>query len=147
MDELRLQTYVLSMPKPGSETASGPHRAYARKRRAWRFKPEHADEAFVEFDLADGSPWRLSLVVIGAGGFGFSLHDGRPEIVVGARMDHATVQVAGFRITGSLRVAHVNAEFAADTICGAEFTPATDADARKMAYLIARLEQRNERSG
>ena len=124
----------------------GPHLAYSRERRAWRFRPEHADEAFVDLDLADGSHWRLSLVVISAMGFGFNLHDDRPLLTVGTRIDNVTIQVGGLRIAGSMRVAHVSPKIAVDPICGAEFTPTSEADTRKMNFLISRLEQRNPRS-
>jgi c-di-GMP-binding flagellar brake protein YcgR len=120
---------------------------FASKRRAWRFNPEHADEAFAELVLEDGSHWRQRLVVIGAGGFGFSLNGGCPPMAVGTRIDQATIQVGGLRITGSVRVAYVTEGLAAETICGVEFVPSTDADERRLGYIIGRLEKRHRRSG
>ena len=49
------------------------------------------------------------------------------------------VQIASVRINGMLTIAHATEEFAAGTICGAKFQPATDADQRKLKEAIAKL--------
>ena len=120
----------------------GPHFARGCKRRTLRYRPGHAEEAVVEFALPDGSRWRLSLVEIGGGGICFGLEDGRPPITVGMEIAGAGVQVGDVRLLGSLRVVHVNAEFGAGTVCGAEFVPASESDARELASLLDGLDSR-----
>ena len=125
---------------------SVPYLAYVCNRRAWRLRTGNADEAFIQFDLADGSRWSLSLLEISEGGVGFGLDNGRPSLTIGATIEAATLHVGDFEISGSARVSHVTSEFAVGTLCGAEFRPADDADRRLMALLLHELELRKSQS-
>lgn len=125
----------------------GPQFANSCKRRALRYRPEHAEQAYVEFGLADGSRWRLSLLEIGSGGLCFGLENDRPSLTVGMTIDNARIQAGDVCFTGALRLAHVTCEFAAGTICGAEFTPASETDQRQLASLLTHLDARGQRLG
>ncbi|HEX6851992.1 MAG TPA: hypothetical protein VF139_11365 [Candidatus Polarisedimenticolaceae bacterium] len=125
----------------------GPQFANSCKRRAVRYRPGHAEQAYVEFGLADGSRWRLSLLELSNGGICFGLENEEPSVTVGMTIDGARLQVGDACVTGSLRVAHVTSEFAAGTVCGAEFTPASGSDHRALALLLSHLEARGDRPG
>ena len=116
------------------------------QRRAWRLRVDHEDEAFVQFDLVGSSRWRLKLTEISPVGLAFRLQDGSPILAVGTQLNGVQLHVVGLRIVGTILVAHVTREPGADTICGAEFLPATEADERTMALLVSCLEKRDPRS-
>ena len=115
-------------------------------RRNWRFRLNHAEKASVDFDLPDGSHWSLNLVELSAEGFAFELENGRPELTAATRIDAVAIRVKGVQFAGTLRIVHVTKESEADTVCGAEFAPATDADAGTLALLITALEERDRRT-
>jgi hypothetical protein len=92
---------------------------YKCRRRAWRWRVEHGQEAVVEFE------------------------NGGPKLEIGATIDGVTVDVGGIQIPGSLRVLHVTQQAENETICGAEFTPATESDQRMMALILDFFEKRN----
>ena len=124
-----------------------PSFTYSPKRRHSRYKPEPAEQAFVEFDLVDDLHWRLSLLEIGAGGLCFGVATEQLSWSVGSRIEPVTIHVSDLRISGGLRIAHVTPEFAAGTACGAEFSPSTSTDAGALGQLLARLEKLGHRSG
>jgi hypothetical protein len=108
---------------------------------------QHAGEAFVEFDLADGRRWCLDLVNVSDGGLCFGLDDdGQPVLEVGTRIDDAVVRVGEIEISGSLLVAHATEQFAAGTLCGAEFKPSKECDQHKLTTLIDQLDQSRDTS-
>ena len=104
-----------------------------------RFRLLHAGASLAEFRTPDGRAWRLDLLEIGAGGVLLGLEGGRPQLPVGTTVDGVTLQVEGTTLAGSLTVAHVTDEFAAGTVCGAAFLPASDEDARKLAEVLTTL--------
>ena len=112
---------------------------YACRRGGERYRLLYANEAFVEFVGSDGRPWKLDLMGISADGLCFGLQDGKPSLERGSRLDSIVVQIASIRINGMLTIAHATEEFAAGTICGAKFQPATDADQLKLKEAIAKL--------
>jgi hypothetical protein len=124
-----------------------PSFTYSTRRRHSRYKPELAEQAFVEFELVDESHWRLRLLEIGAGGLCFGVDNERPSLSVGWKIDPVTIHMDDMRISGSLRIAHVTPEFAAGTTCGAEFSPSTSTDAGALGLVVARLEKLGHRSG
>jgi hypothetical protein len=147
MDGLAIRPYVLS--KSGPEVATLTSRSRLTnfcQRRAARHRPDHAERAFVEFDLYDGSRWRLSLLEISDVGICFGLDDNQPSLAVGTPISAATLAVNALRIRGSLQVVHVTTEFAAGTICGAEFVPTTATDRRALILILARLDKRDHQS-
>jgi c-di-GMP-binding flagellar brake protein YcgR len=117
------------------------------RRRVRRYRLNHAESAFVDFDLAGGSHWRLSVVEISSEGFAFEVEGGRPPMTVGTQVDAVTIEMGGLRISGDMRVVHVTQETEMDTVCGVEFTPSTAADTRNLTDLITRFEEREQRAG
>jgi hypothetical protein len=116
-----------------------PKMVLACRRTGLRHRLRHAHDAFVEFSLPDGRPRKLDLLELGSGGVCFGLDDEPAAFERGARVDGVVLRVAGARIEGTLTIAHATEEFAAGTICGARFQPATEADQRALAQLIASL--------
>ena len=116
-----------------------PTAVYACRRNGQRHRCLYAKDAFIEFTSSDGRPWRLDLLDYGSGGLCFGLEDGKPVLGRGARLDAIVVHIGSLAIAGALTIAHATEEFAAGTICGARFDPATEADARKFAAAIAAL--------
>lgn len=117
------------------------------RRRVRRYRLNPAEVAFVAFDAAGGSHWKLNVLEISAEGFAFELDNGRPAMAVGTNVDAVRIEVASLRIAGSMRVAHVTEETETDTVCGVEFAPFTEADTLGLASLIDRLEARDRRTG
>jgi len=113
--------------------------ATACRRGAERYRLLYAGEAFIEFDGPEGRRWQLELMGISPRGVCFGLQDGQPILERGSRIDRIVVQVASVRIDGKLLIAHSTEEFAAGTICGGEFHPATEADERKLTEAIEAL--------
>jgi hypothetical protein len=109
------------------------------RRGAQRYHLLYANEAFLEFVGPDGTPWRCDLLGISADGLSFGLPDSQPMPERGVSIDHIAVRIAGVRIEGGLTIAHTTEEFAAGTICGARFHPASEADAGKLRKAIAAL--------
>jgi hypothetical protein len=148
MDGIASRPYSLNMSSTETPSlTSNPGFSFPKKRRFGRYRPERETQASVEFRLADDSHWRPSLIEIGAGGLSFGLGNELPSLSVGWNIDPATIHLDDLRISGSLRIAYLTAEFAAETTCGAEFTPSTNADAGALTRLLARLERLGHRSG
>jgi hypothetical protein len=126
---------------------TGSRSVYGHKRSAARYRPVRADDAFIEFDSSDGSHRKFGLVEVSAAAVGFAL-DGDPVgLSVGATIDLATISAGALRVAGRLRVVHLTSGFASGTVCGAQFSPATEADERTLSQWIARLDARGLRSG
>ena len=113
--------------------------ASACRRGAERYRFLYAGEAFIEIVRPGGPPLQLELLGISSRGVCFGLQDGQPILERGSTIDRIVVQVGNVRIDGMLMIAHATAEFAAGTICGAEFHPATEADERKLKEAISAL--------
>jgi hypothetical protein len=120
-------------------TSPAPRTVHICRRSGRRHRLLHAEDAYIEFTLPDGRPWKLDLLEIGSGGLCFGLEDGKPLLAVGSRIDGLVVRIANDRISGAVTIAHATEEFAAGTICGARFHPATEADARTFEAVIASL--------
>jgi hypothetical protein len=116
---------------------------FTEGRRARRIVVEDEAAAFVEIDFVRRSHWKLSLVEISPIGVSFRLEDGRPSLAVGSRLQGVRLDVVGLQVSGNLRVAHVTRMPGAETICGAEFQPSTEADHRMMALVLSSLEKRS----
>ena len=116
-----------------------PRTVHTCRRSGLRHRLLHADGAFIEFTASDGRPWRLDLLEIGSGGLCFGLKDGKPVLEPGSRIDGLVVRVEGDTIRGALTIAHATEEFAAGTICGARFHPATESDARTFEKVVASI--------
>ncbi len=115
----------------------------ACRRRAVRYRPSHGDTATVRLELVEGSVWTLNVVEISENGLAFGLDHGRPPLTVGARIDRATIRLGSEQIAGSLCIRHVTEEFAAGTICGAEFTPSSVAEERIIEKVLEVLAARD----
>jgi len=113
--------------------------AVACRRGTERYRLLYAGEAFVEFAGPGDRAWQLELLGISSRGVCFGLQDGKPALERGSRIDGVVVQIGSARVNGMLLIAHATEEFAAGTICGAEFHPATEADERKLKEAIASL--------
>jgi len=111
----------------------------ACRRTGMRHRLRHADQAFLEVTTPDGTMWQLDLLDIGSGGVCFGLREGRPPMEPGMEFERAVVRVSGSAIAGSLAIAHATEEFAAGTICGARFRPATPEDREGLDALIRTL--------
>jgi hypothetical protein len=118
---------------------SGSHSPYASDRKSARFPLNPRDEPFVEFELADGSRWQLSVLEISDSGMSFGFDDELIALSVGSAIDNATIHAGASRIDGSLRIVHITPGFASGTACGAMFTPSTLDDGRALAALLAEL--------
>jgi hypothetical protein len=116
-----------------------PKMVLACRRTGARHRLRHAHDAFVEFTRLDGSTWRTDLLELSGGGVCFGLDAGHPALEPGSRIDRVVLRVAKTAVAGTLTIAHATEEFAAGTICGAQFQPAGEADARVLAQLIASL--------
>ena len=116
-----------------------PHFISACRRTGMRHRLRHAAEASLEVTTPDGTSWKLDLLDIGSGGVCFGLQDGRPPMEPGMEFTRAVVRVSGTAIAGSLSIAHATEEFAAGTICGARFRPATPGDQEALDALIRTL--------
>jgi hypothetical protein len=97
------------------------------------------DEPFVEFVLADGSRWQLSLLEISNSGLSFGFDDELVALSVGGAIDNVTIHAGASRIDGSLRIIHITPGFASGIACGGVFTPSTHDDERALAALLAEL--------
>jgi hypothetical protein len=111
----------------------------ACRRGAERYRILYSGEAFVEWVGPEGRTWKLELLGLSSRGVCFGLQDGQPILERGSRLGRVVVQIGGARIEGRLLVAHATEEFAAGTICGAEFQPASESDERKLNDAIAAL--------
>ena len=58
---------------------------------------------------------------------------------IGFQTDQAVIRVGDTEVSGSLSIAHVTKGFSLGTICGANFSPATPFDEKKLATLMERL--------
>ena len=116
---------------------------YKCRRDAWRFRVERGQQAVVEFDHPEGRHWTLTLVEISDGGVRFRLDEDRPTLAIGDRIAEVTLDVGTLQMTGSLQVHHITPEPDGGATCGAEFTPATEADER-MLELILRFFDRGD---
>ena len=111
----------------------------ACRRTGMRHRLRHAHQAFLELTAQDGTLWQLDLLDIGSGGVCFGLQEGRPPIEAGMEFDRVVVRVSGSAFAGSLTIAHATEEFAAGTVCGARFRPATPQDQIALDELIRTL--------
>lgn len=109
------------------------------RRSGTRHRLGRTHAASLEVRAVDGRSWRFQLLDIGTGGVCFALDDPEPLIEQGSQLDHAVVHVGETRIEGTLTLAHATEEFAAGTICGARFEPATEIDRSALAKLITSL--------
>jgi hypothetical protein len=112
---------------------------YGCQRSGERHRLLHSQEAFIQFVDADGRPWKLDLLGISSGGVCFGLENGQTILERGSKIDGIVLQIASVRVEGALTIAHATEEFASGTICGGQFHPATEDDARKLAEVIAKL--------
>ena len=115
----------------------------ACNRRARRCVPDHANDAFVQFELAQGARFKLSVVDLSPQGVGFGLNDDQPALALGTTIDPVLIEIGGSRVAGSLRIVHLTSSFGAGTVCGAAFSPRTEADANAMNGLHGALDKRS----
>ncbi|HEX4825996.1 MAG TPA: hypothetical protein VFV19_16985 [Candidatus Polarisedimenticolaceae bacterium] len=111
----------------------------ACRRTGMRHRLRHAHQAFLVLTVEDGRSWQLDLLDIGSGGVCFGLIDGQPAMERGMEFGRVVLHVAGSAIRGSLEIAHATEEFAAGTVCGARFHPATREDQIALEALIRSL--------
>lgn len=114
-----------------------PKLVLACQRTGLRHRLRRAHDSFIELTLHDGRSLRLDLLEISSGGVCFGL-DGSPSALEpGVTIAGAVLRVAGTTVTGTLVIAHATEEFAAGTICGAQFLPEGEANRRAYSTLIA----------
>ena len=125
----------------------GPHSVHGVKRSAARYRPDRADDAHVEIDLVDGSRWKIGLLEVSTSGICFRLEQDSTALSAGTIIEMATISAGTLKSTGAVRVVYATSEFAAGTVCGAEFVPRTEADKQALSQFLARLEEKGLRSG
>jgi hypothetical protein len=121
----------------GFDKSYRPKMVLACRRTGLRHRLWRAHDACVEFTLQDGRPRRLDLLEIGSGGVCFGWDESQSILEPGATIEGAVLRVAETSVAGTLVIAHATEEFAAGTICGAQFRPAREADERAYSRLIA----------
>jgi hypothetical protein len=121
----------------GFDKSYRPKMVLACRRTGLRHRLRRAHDAFVEFTLPDGRPCRLDLLEIGSGGICFGWDESQPVLDPGSTIEGVVLRVAEASVAGTLVIAHATEEFAAGTICGAQFRPAREADAWAFSRLIA----------
>jgi hypothetical protein len=109
------------------------------RRGAERYRLLYANEGFVDIPAPDVGSWRLELMGISADGFSFGLRDGGPHLEPGAHLEKVVVHIGSTTLKGGLTIAHATEEFAAGTICGARFHPATESDRMALKKAIESL--------
>ena len=115
-----------------------PEFVYACPRRGLRHRLRRGG-AFVEFSFSGERHHRNALIDISADGLCFEYENGQPALRIGLKIDQAVIRVGDTEVSGILSIAHVTKGFSLDTICGANFSPATPFDEKKLATLMERL--------
>ncbi len=115
-----------------------PEFVYACPRRAIRHRLRLGG-AFVEFSFSGERHHRHALIDISANGLCFEYENGQPALRIGLEIDQAVIRVGDTEVSGILSIAHVTKGFSLGTICGANFSPATPFDEKKLATLMEML--------
>jgi hypothetical protein len=110
-----------------------------------RFWIWQAGEATVEFTYPDGCSWCCDLLNISESGVCFGLIEEQPALDPGLRIDGVNLYIEGIEVEGALKIVHTTGELESGTICGAEFTPATEADAHNLEKVISQLKNNHRR--
>lgn len=121
---------TLQMPDTGWEIHT---------RREERYRIPGNVRVWVDFDDPNGERkrWRVQLVDLSPGGLSFVRCGGRPPVDQGIRLERAVIHGSGWKIHGSLIVAHVTPHDGSSGVGGASFLPASAAEAVKLRTLIA----------
>ena len=102
----------------------------------------NADQARIAFPYPGpgGRRCELPLIDISISGLSFRYRDEIPRLETGAALSQVTVRFGNCEIEGDLLVMHVTQHAPGETVCGALFYPAKDADLLKLKSVIAGIE-------
>jgi len=100
---------------------------------------EHARVGF-HFPGPGGRRCELALTDISISGLSFRYRDEISPIESGTSLPAVTIRFGTCEIQGDLLVMHVTRQVAGETVCGALFYPAKDADLLKLKSVIAGIE-------
>jgi hypothetical protein len=107
-----------------------------RDRRFSLFRPQKAS---VEFSWG-GRPWLLPLVDVSVAGLSFVTDEEVPGLGVGARIEGASMRIAGCEIRGNVAIRHATPHPDWTTLYGGIFYPAEEADLLKLSGVLAGIE-------
>ena len=102
----------------------------------------NADQARVVFSYPGpaGRRCELPLIDISVSGLSFRYRDEIQRLETGTSIPSVTVRFGACEIVGDLLVMHVTPLAPGETVCGALFYPAKDADLVKLKSVIAGIE-------
>ena len=102
----------------------------------------NAEQARIVFHYPGpgGRRCELPLIDISISGLSFRYRDEIPRLETGTALAAVTVRFGSCEIEGDLLVMHVTPHAPGETLCGALFYPAKDADLLKLKSVIAGIE-------
>ena len=112
------------------------------RRVARRYAVSKSHHASLEFDYPGpgGKRYDLPLIDISVSGLSFHCGDELPGLDSGTTLSPVVIRLGKCDIHGDLLVMHVTPDPATESICGALFYPAKDADLLKLKSAIAGIE-------
>ena len=112
------------------------------RRVARRYIISNADHARVIFAYPGpgGRRCELALIDISISGLSFRYRDELPDLESGATLSAVVIRLGRCEIHGDLLVMHLTPYSSGETVCGALFYPAKDADLLKLKSAIAGIE-------
>ena len=112
------------------------------RRVARRYAIANADHARVAFEYPGpgGKRCEVSLIDISVSGLSFRYRDELPDLDSGTTLPSVVIRLGRCEIHGDLLVMHVTSDPSGETVCGALFYPAKDADLLKLKSAIAGIE-------
>lgn len=112
------------------------------RRVARRYVISNADHARVVFNFPEpgGRRYEMAMIDISASGMSFRYGDDAPDLESGTTLQEAVLRLGRCEIRGELLVMHVTPHPTGETVCGALFYPALDADLLKLKSAIAGIE-------
>jgi len=107
-----------------------------------RYAITKSDEACIEFDYPGpgGKRCSLPLIDISVSGLSFKIDDELLNIDSGTNLSPVVIRLGKCEIHGDLLVMHASPNSPNETVCGALFYPAKDADLLKLKSAIAGIE-------
>jgi len=107
-----------------------------------RYAVSKSHHARLEFDYPGpgGRRYDLPLIDLSVSGLSFVCDDELPELESGTTVSPVIIRLGKCDIHGDLLVMHVTPDPSSETVCGALFYPAKDADLLKLKSAIAGIE-------
>jgi len=112
------------------------------RRIARRYAVSKSHHARLEFDYPGpgGKRFDLPLIDLSVSGLSFNCSDELPGLESGTTLSPVVIRLGKCDIHGDLLVMHVTSDPSPETVCGALFYPAKDADLLKLKSAIAGIE-------